>query len=85
MPKPSDEANQAMFVTLPVGILVLMLVLLAQFNSFRRVAIILVTVPLAATGVIPGLLLSGQAFSFMSLLGVIALVGIVVNNANCAH
>lgn len=77
----SDDANRAMFQTLPVGILILIAVLLAQFNSFRRLAIILVTVPLAATGVVPGLLLSGQAFSFMSLLGVIALVGVVVNNA----
>jgi multidrug efflux pump subunit AcrB len=39
------------------------------------------TVPLAAAGVIPGLLVGNQPFGFMSLLGVIALVGIVVNNA----
>jgi multidrug efflux pump subunit AcrB len=59
----------------------LVFILLAEFNSFRRVAIILVTVPLAATGVIPGLIIGDQAFGFMSMLGVIALVGIVVNNA----
>jgi multidrug efflux pump subunit AcrB len=77
----SGEANLETFKAMPPGIMVLVLVLLAQFNSFRRVAIILVTVPLAVTGIVPGLLLSGQAFGFMSLLGVIALVGIVVNNA----
>jgi multidrug efflux pump subunit AcrB len=77
----SGEANSAMLDTLPIGIMLLLGVLLAEFNSFRRVAIILVTVPLAATGVVPGLLLSGQPFGFMSLLGVFALVGIVVNNA----
>jgi multidrug efflux pump subunit AcrB len=54
---------------------------LAEFNSFRKVAIIMVTVPLAAAGVVPGLLIGGQPFGFMSMLGVIALVGIVVNNA----
>ncbi len=54
---------------------------MAEFNSFRRVGLILVTVPLAAAGVVPGLLVSGQPFGFMSLLGVFALVGIVVNNA----
>jgi len=70
-----------MLATLPAGLLLLLGVLLAEFNSFRRVAIILVTVPLAATGVVPGLLLAGQPFGFMSLLGVMALVGIVVNNA----
>jgi multidrug efflux pump subunit AcrB/outer membrane protein TolC len=77
----SGEANTAMLATLPAGVLLLLGVLLAEFNSFRRVAIILTTVPLAATGVIPGLLLADQPFGFMSLLGVIALVGIVVNNA----
>jgi len=77
----SGEANAAMLQTLPIGILLLLGVLLAEFNSFRRVAIILATVPLAATGVVPGLLLAGQPFGFMSLLGVFALVGIVVNNA----
>ncbi|MEZ4469472.1 MAG: efflux RND transporter permease subunit [bacterium] len=77
----ADEANSSLFRSLPVGIFLLVFILLAEFNSFRRVAIILVTVPLAATGVIPGLLVGGQAFGFMSMLGVIALIGIVVNNA----
>jgi len=77
----SGEANTALFRTLPLGLLVLLAVLLAEFNSFRRVGLILVTVPLAATGVVPGLLVASQPFGFMSLLGVFALVGIVVNNA----
>src|SRR5690606_548185 len=36
---------------------------------------------MAAVGIIPGLVLSGSPFGFMSMLGVVALVGIVVNNA----
>jgi multidrug efflux pump subunit AcrB len=67
--------------SLPAGIFLLLLILLAEFNSFRRLTIVLVTVPLAATGVVPGLLVAGQPFGFMSLLGLFALVGIVVNNA----
>ena len=77
----SGEANTALLRSLPIGLLVLLGVLLAEFNSFRRVGLVLVTVPLAATGVVPGLLIGGQPFGFMSLLGVFALVGIVVNNA----
>jgi multidrug efflux pump subunit AcrB len=42
---------------------------------------VLVTIPLAAAGVIPGLWLAGQPFSFTATLGIVALVGIVVNNA----
>ncbi len=77
----SGEANSEMMRNLPIGLLLLLAVLLAEFNSFRRMIIILMTVPLAAAGVIPGLLIGNQPFGFMSLLGVIALVGIVVNNA----
>jgi len=53
----------------------------AAFRSFRKVGMVLATIPLASLGVIPGLLLSGEPFGLMSLLGVIALAGIVVNNA----
>jgi len=77
----SGQANSAMLGALPIGVLLLLGVLMAEFRSFRRVGIILSTVPLAAAGVVPGLLLSGEPFGFMSLLGVVALVGVVVNNA----
>jgi len=77
----ADTANTALFTTLPIGILLLLMFLLWQFNSFRLVALVLVTVPLAAAGVIPGLILAGQPFSFTATLGVVALIGIVVNNA----
>lgn len=77
----SNDANRALFTTAPIGILLLLFFLLLQFNSFRRVGIILLTVPLASVGVFPGLVLSGSPFGFQSMLGIIALVGIVVNNA----
>ncbi len=77
----SNDANSALLTAAPIGILLLLFFLLLQFNSFRRVGIILLTVPLATVGIFPGLVLSGSPFGFQSLLGVIALVGIVVNNA----
>jgi multidrug efflux pump subunit AcrB len=77
----SSQANVAILRVLPLAVLLLVLFVLAEFNSFRILAIVLSTVPLAAIGVVPGLLLSGQPFGFMSLLGVVALAGIVVNNA----
>ncbi|MET4026301.1 multidrug efflux pump subunit AcrB [Marinobacter sp. MBR-99] len=77
----SNDANTALLKAAPIGILLLLFFLLLQFNSFRRVGVILLTVPLATVGIFPGLVLSGSPFGFQSLLGVIALVGIVVNNA----
>ncbi|WP_163558843.1 efflux RND transporter permease subunit [Halomonas sp. NO4] len=77
----AGEANTALFQTLPIGALLLVVCLLAQFNSFRQLVIVLATVPLAVVGVVPGLWLTGQSFGFTAILGVVALVGIVVNNA----
>ncbi len=77
----SNDANGAILTMAPIGVLLLLFFLLLQFNSFTRVGIILLTVPLAMVGVFPGLVMSGSPFGFQSLLGVIALVGIVVNNA----
>ncbi|MVF12178.1 efflux RND transporter permease subunit [Ketobacter sp. MCCC 1A13808] len=77
----SSKANNALLKTAPLGIMLLLFFMLLQFNSFRRLGIILTTIPLSAMGIIPGLFLSGQPFGFQSLLGVIALIGIVVNNA----
>lgn len=77
----SAAATGELLRHLPVGLLLLLFFLLAEFNSFRRLGIILASVALASVGIIPGLLLSGRPFGFMSILGTLALVGIVVNNA----
>ena len=52
-----------------------------QFNSLRKPVIILTTVPLAFIGVAVGLFVMRSYFGFMTLLGVISLAGIVINNA----
>ncbi len=77
----SAKANTAIFQTAPLGIAILLFFLLFEFNSFKRVGLVLLTLPFAMVGVIPGLLLLGYPFGFQPLLGMIALVGIVVNNA----
>lgn len=63
------------------AILVIYLILLIQFNSAVQPLIILVTNPLSVIGSIFGLLLFRQNLSFTALLGIVSLVGIVVNNA----
>jgi multidrug efflux pump subunit AcrB len=55
--------------------------LVGQFNSVRKPIVVLLTVPLAFTGVAIGLLVASGYNSFMALLGMLSLVGIVVNNA----
>ncbi len=79
--KESSEANKSLGNALPIGVILLLVFLLIEFNSFKKVLIILITVPLAFSGVPFGLLLTGTPFGFTATLGVLALVGIVVNNA----
>jgi multidrug efflux pump len=77
----SGEANQSINVNLPITALLIVLLLVGQFNSLRRPLIILLTIPMGIIGVTIGLLVTGSYFGFMTLLGIIALSGIVVNNA----
>ncbi len=77
----SGKANKSIAVNLPLTTLLIVLLLVGQFNSLRRPLIILLTIPLGMIGVTFGLLVTGSYFGFMTLLGIIALCGIVINNA----
>ena len=75
------DARAALFAFVPLCLLGVLICLVAQFNSVRKPIVILLTVPLAFTGVAIGLLIGNGFNSFMALLGILSLVGIVVNNA----
>jgi multidrug efflux pump subunit AcrB len=77
----SGKANDSINVNLPLTGLIILLLLVGQFNSLRRPLIILLTIPLGMIGVTIGLLVANSYFGFMTLLGVVSLAGIVVNNA----
>jgi len=70
-----------MSLALVAGLLLVIVVLILQFNSFKQTFFIAVGVVLSLIGVLFGLTITGNAFSFPSFIGVIALAGIVVNNA----
>lgn len=69
-----------MFVNMAIAAILVYLILAVQFNSLSQPFIILTTVPLAMIGVMPGLVLTGHNFGFVAFIGVVALVGIAVNN-----
>ena len=77
----SIEANASIGEKVPIAALIILFLLVAQFNSLRRPVIILSTIPLGVIGVFAGLYAAGSYFGFMTLLGIIALSGIVINNA----
>ena len=61
--------------------MLIVMLLVLQFNSLRRPLIVLITIPLGLIGVVIGLLVMRSYFGFMTLLGIISLAGIVINNA----
>ncbi|HSR52143.1 MAG TPA: efflux RND transporter permease subunit [Acidobacteriota bacterium] len=77
----SGNASESINEKLPIAGLIIVLLLVGQFNSLRRAAIIVLTIPLGLIGVVLGLLIMKSYFGFMTLLGVVSLAGIVINNA----
>jgi multidrug efflux pump len=77
----SGDANSAIGEKVPVAMLIIVLLLIAQFNSLRRPLIIMATIPLALIGVFVGLFVTRSYIGFMTILGIISLSGIVINNA----
>jgi multidrug efflux pump subunit AcrB len=77
----SIESQQSIGAKLPIALFIIVILLVGQFNSVRKSLIIMLTIPLGLIGVVIGLLVTGSYFGFMTLLGVIALAGIVINNA----
>ena len=76
----SAKGNAALAQFLPFAVLGIVVLLVLQFNSLRRPAIIMLTIPLVVIGAVLGLLVSNAFFSFTGLLGIYSLVGIIVNN-----
>ncbi len=77
----SAEAMGSVFAKLPLSAFIILGLLIVQFNSFRKTFIVLSTIPLGLIGVVFGLLVLRSYFGFFAFLGLIALAGIVINNA----
>jgi hydrophobic/amphiphilic exporter-1 (mainly G- bacteria), HAE1 family len=75
------ESVRSMQLALLLAIFLVYLVMASQFESFRQPAVILASVPLALPGAIAALWITGSSISVVALIGMVMLVGIVVNNA----
>ena len=76
-----NQSFQEMFIALVAGLLLMFMILIITFNSIRYTLYLLSIVPLSLIGVLAGLMLTGQPLSFPSLLGIIALGGVIINHA----
>ena len=64
-----------------ISLVLVVLTLAAILESFRQPALILVTIPLALIGTVWALALTGESFSIFVIMGIVMMIGIVVNNA----
>ena len=74
------ESVRQLMLMLLLGVLLVYLVMVAQFQSLKSPFIVMFTIPLAFTGGFLGLLICGMEVSVISLIGFIMLTGIIVNN-----
>ncbi|MGB5614050.1 MAG: efflux RND transporter permease subunit, partial [Sedimenticolaceae bacterium] len=78
----SQKAQAGLGRSLPVGFLLMILTSILLFGKIRQPLIIWLTVPLAIVGITAGLLGANGAVAFMSLLGALSLIGLLMKNAS---
>ena len=75
------ESNAAIAANLPLTFILMFVVLLLLFRTYRKPIIILLMVPLIFIGVVFGLVVTGKMLDFFALLGVLGLIGMNIKNA----
>src|SRR5690606_5683776 len=76
-----QRAQRDFLLAILTALALIYMVMAAQFERFVDPLIVMVSVPLAIVGVVPAMLLTGTTFNLQSFMGLVMLIGIVVNNA----
>ncbi len=66
---------------LPVAALMILFILIFLFNSVKKTLIVVLCLPMAAIGIVPGLLIFDQPFSFVAIVGTIGMAGMLIKNS----
>ncbi len=75
------DSFSAMFIAIPIAMVLAYLVMVLTFRSFRNPIIIMISMPLASIGALLGLFVTGHPLGITGLMGILMLVGIVLTNA----
>ncbi|WP_286233701.1 efflux RND transporter permease subunit [Thalassotalea sediminis] len=79
--KESAAAQKSLSANMPIVLGIIIILFVAQFNSYRKALIICLTIPLSFIGAVLGLFIMQAPFGFMVTLGLYSLAGIIINNA----
>lgn len=77
----SSESVNSLLAYLPITIFLILAILLMLFNSWKKVILILLCFPFVICGIAPALLIAHQPFTFMAILGMFGLIGMMIKNA----
>ncbi len=78
--KASTEAREYLFMHLPLAVILIIAVLIALFGDYKKPLIIIMGLPLAFIGIVPGLLLAGKEYGFVAIVGTLGLMGMMTKN-----
>ena len=77
----SNDSSANVFSVVPMMILLMLLFMMILLISFRRLAMVVLILPLGLIGVVGALLLFGRPLGFVAILGILALIGMIAKNA----
>jgi multidrug efflux pump subunit AcrB len=77
----SDKGNSSIFAVLPVTFFAMLILLMIQLKRFSRMLLALLMAPFGLPGIVLAMLPAGIPMGFVSLLGIIALAGMIIRNA----
>ncbi len=77
----TQKSFQDLLTSMVFGLILILLILITQFNSFKQPFVILMTLPMSLIGVFYGFMLFGIKLSIAAMIGIVALSGIVINDA----
>ena len=79
--KTQSEAQVNIIKFMPLTMFLIIFILLLLFNNWREVGLVLFCLPFVFVGIVPALLLFRQPFTFMAIIGLIGLIGMMTKNS----
>ena len=78
--KASGDSMRYLFANIPLAVILMIAILIMLFKDFKKPIIIFCCLPLAAIGIVLGMLISGKEFGFVAIVGALGLVGMMIKN-----
>lgn len=79
--KLKNQAINNILKFVPLTIFIILIILLLLFENWKKVILIVLCIPFMLCGIVPALLATGEALTFMAIIGMVGLVGMMVKNA----